>query len=603
MMSQKSNDYFIKRFTKQENEVHKMSEKKLGQLKAIYREARKELETDLAFFIERYATKNEFDAADLQRMLNITEKAKFRYTIKGYVKEIERLGIDTKEAKALKKELDIMAGRTRVSRKQELLTGINYVLGKAGIKSTDVIKNHLIGVVDYVSKDTSAILGNSLSKFDPKLIERIVNQKWNSENYSDRVWKNRTGLARKVMKNITVGISQGHEFKRMSEKLSKDMNVGYYEARRIIETETTGALENAKKQVYKEMGITKYRFIATIDDRTSKICRALNGKVFDLKDRQIGVNCPFMHPFCRSVTVPVVDREALEKKKQEIREREKKSFEKNNKSSRMEKTEVVKTPLTLEKFKGYSKKWKNEVIDKILTEEEQNLLRKKIKNVEENSAFLMRYKSQYFEKLVETDRFMNLFETGISGGVPNIEARMKASKNLFGHNLDKESFVYSEKYGYLSSKDFLKDIDFFSKRHGTSQYGDIIISFNKGKIKDRITYTLDDSLLAGATKAVVPGDFNKNLSLGIDKYNSKKYYGILKNLSESNDAISLTKAIKKENGFFRYIELQYHGDITLDDVNEICFTKDLPKEDIIKILKDKNIKLFRLEDEKIVEIF
>ena len=325
-MSQKNNNYFIKRFTKQENEVHKMSEKKLGQLKAIYREARQELETDLAFFIERYATKNEFDAADLQRMLNITEKAKFRYTIKGYVKEIERLGIDTKEAKALKKELDIMAGRTRVSRKQELLTGINYALGKAGIKSTEVIKNHLIGVVDYVSKNTSAIIGNSLAKFDPKLIERIVNQKWNSENYSDRVWKNRTGLARKVMKNITVGISQGHEFKRMSEKLSKDMNVGYYEARRIIETETTGALENAKEQVYKEMGITKYKFIATIDDRTSKICRALNGKVFDLKDRQIGVNCPFMHPFCRSVTVPVVDREALEKKKQEIREKYKKEI-------------------------------------------------------------------------------------------------------------------------------------------------------------------------------------------------------------------------------------------------------------------------------------
>ena len=351
------------------------------------------------------------------------------------------------------------------------------------------------------------------------------------------------------------------------------------------------------------MGITKYRFIATIDDRTSKICRALNGKVFDLKDRQIGVNCPFMHPFCRSVTVPVVDREALEKKKQEIREREKKGFEKNNKSSRMEKIEVVKTPLTLEKFNEYSKNWKNEVIDKILTEEEQNLIRKKIKNVEENSAFFMRYKSEKFENLTETNKFMNLFETGTSSGVPNTNARMIASKNLFGHNLDKESFVSSEKYGYLSSKDFLKDIEFFSKRHGTSQYGDIIINFNKDKIKDRITYTLDDSLLAGATKAAVPGDFNKNLSLGIDKYNLKKYYEVLKNLSESDDAISLTKEIKKENGFFRYVELQYHGDITLDDVNEICFTEDLPKEDIIKILKDKNIKLFRLEDGKIVKIF
>ena len=215
----------------------------------------------------------------------------------------------------------------------------------------------------------------------------------------------------------------------------------------------------------------------------------------------------------------------------------------------------------------------------------------------------MRYKDENFESLTKTNNFMNLFETGYSSGVPNTNARMIASKNLFGHNLDKESFISSEKYGYLSSKDFLKDIEFFSKIHGTSQYGGIIIKFNREKIKERATYTLDDSLLAGATKAVVSGDFNKNLSLGIDKYNLKKYYGVLKNLSESNDAISLTKAIKKENGFFRYIELQYHGDITLDDVNEICFTKDLPKEDIIKILKDKNIKLFRLEDGKIVEIF
>ena len=273
--------------------------------------------------------------------------------------------------------------------------------------------------------------------------------------------------------------------------------------------------------------------------------------------------------------------------------------EKNNKSS------IIKEniPLTLEKFNKYSKNWKNEVIDKILTEEEQNLIRKKMKNVEENSAFLMRIPSTSIDNLVQKNKFMNLFESGNSGGVPNIEARMKVSKNLFGHNLDKESFVSSEKYGYLSSKDFLRDIEFFSKRHGTSQYGGIIIKFNKEKIKERATYTLDDSLLAGAIKAVVAGDFNTNLSLGIDKYNLKKYYGVLKNLSESDDAISLTKEIKKENGFFRYIELQYHGDITLDEVNEICFTKDLPEEDIIKILKDKNIKLFRLEGGKIVKVF
>lgn len=307
-MKQKKSNYFLKRFVKQENIAHELSEKKQEQLKRIYREARRELESDLAFFIERYSKENEFTAADLKKMLNTKEKAEFRYSIKGYVEEIERLGKDSKEAKMLKKELDIMAGRTRVSRKQELITTINYELSKASLKTNAEMKKHLSEVAEFVIKDTHKIIGgNTLTKLDPKLIENIVNQKWDSKNYSSRVWSNKKGLADKVMKHITTGFIQGHDYKKMSDRLAKDMNVGYYEARRILQTETTGAIENAKAQTFKELGITKYKFIATMDDRTSEICRSLDGQIFDMKDRQIGVNCPFMHPFCRSVTVPIID--------------------------------------------------------------------------------------------------------------------------------------------------------------------------------------------------------------------------------------------------------------------------------------------------------
>ena len=319
-MKRTENKYFIERFTKQENTAHEMSVKKQEQLKAIYRQARKELETDLAFFIERYSKQNGFNYSDLKNMLNTKERAEFRYTIEGYIKEIERLGADTKAAKELKKELDILAGRTRVSRREELIAGINVELAKTSMKEMKVTGKHLENVVEFVYKDSMKILGNNTTaKLDPKFISKIVNQKWDSRNYSDRIWKNRKGLARQVMKNVTNGIIQGHDFKKMSKRLAKDMNVGFYQARRLIETETTGALENAKGTVFREMGITKYQFIATIDDRTSEICRSLNGRIFEEKDRQIGVNCPFCHPFCRSVTVPYVDKEALERKIQEYK--------------------------------------------------------------------------------------------------------------------------------------------------------------------------------------------------------------------------------------------------------------------------------------------
>ncbi|WP_337742457.1 minor capsid protein [Fusobacterium gonidiaformans] len=294
--------------------------KKQGQLKAIYREAKKELETDLAFFIERYSKENNLTVADMKKMLNTKERAEFRYTVEGYIKEIERLGADKEAGKEIKKELDILAGRTRVSRREGLIAGIKVELAKVSMKEKEVTGKHLENVVEFVYKDSMRILGNNtVAKLDPKLITNIVNQKWDSKNYSDRIWKNRKGLVRRVMKNVTNGIIQGHDFKKMSKRLAKDMNVGFYQARRLIETETTGALENAKGVVFREMGITKYQFIATIDDRTSEICRSLNGKVFEEKDRQIGVNCPFCHPFCRSVTVPYVDKEALERKIQEYK--------------------------------------------------------------------------------------------------------------------------------------------------------------------------------------------------------------------------------------------------------------------------------------------
>lgn len=320
MKKKQTNRYFLERFTKQENIAHEMSVKKQGQLKAIYREAKKELETDLAFFIERYSKENNLTISDMKKMLNTKERAEFRYTVEGYIKEIERLGADTEAGKELKKELDILAGRTRVSRREELIAGIKVELAKVSMKENEVTGKHLENVVEFVYKDSMRILGNNtVAKLDPKLITNIVNQKWDSKNYSDRIWKNRKGLVRQVMKNVTNGIIQGHDFKKMSKRLAKDMNVGFYQARRLIETETTGALENAKGVVFREMGITKYQFIATIDDRTSEICRSLNGKVFEEKDRQIGVNCPFCHPFCRSVTVPYVDKEALERKIQEYK--------------------------------------------------------------------------------------------------------------------------------------------------------------------------------------------------------------------------------------------------------------------------------------------
>ena len=613
-------NYWADRFTAEENRINELSKEQVKEAKRQYDIALKNTNQKIYEFYAKYAKDNNISMYEAKQRFNKKELKEFKMSLSEYVRKGQSLNIDPDDA--IIKELKNVSLRVHIERLEALKMEIKAEIDLLSKTMENNLDKHLREVYrdSYYRSAYSIQKGldkfSNIEKLNPELLESLVYKPWTKDNtnWSKRIWGNDGKLVNTLHTNLTQNIITGKPLKEVINTIAERFNVEKNIASRLIMTESAAYHSKAKERCMKDLGCEKYEVIATLDDRTSSICRSMDGKVFDMKDYQVGVTASPFHANCRTVTAPYYDKidgdvnlRASRTEDDDYELVDVKDYqdwydnyvEKNNKSS------IIKEniPLTLKKFNEHSKKWKSEVIDKILTEDEQNLIRKKIKNVEENSAFLMRYKSQYFEKLVETDKFMNLFETGISGGVPNIEARMKVSKNLFGHNLEKETFIFSEKYGYLSSKDFLEDIEFFSKRYGTSQYGDIIISFNKDKIKDRITYTLDDSLLAGATKAVVSGDFKDNLSLGIDKYNLKKYYEVLKDLSENNDAISLTKEIKKENGFFRYIELQYHGDITLDDVNEICFSKDLPKEDIIKILKDKNIKLFRLEDGKIVEVF
>ena len=613
-------NYWADRFTAEENRINELSKEQVKEAKRQYDIALKNTNQKIYGFYAKYAKDNNISMYEAKKRFNKKELKEFKMSLSEYVRKGQSLNIDPDDA--IIKELKNVSSRVHIERLEALKMEIKAEIDLLSKTMENNLDKHLREVYRDTYYRSAYNIQKGLDKFsnieklNPELIESLVYKPWTKDNtnWSKRIWGNDGKLVNTLHTNLTQNIITGKPLKDIIDTIEERFNVERNIATRLIMTESAAYHSRAKERCMKDLGCEKYEVIATLDDRTSPICRSMDSKVFDMKDYQVGVTAPPFHSHCRSVTAPYYDKiegdtnlRASRTEDDDYELVDVKDYqdwydnyiEKNNKSS------IIKEniPLTLEKFNEHSKKWKSEVIDKMLTEDEQNLIRKKIKNVEENSAFLMRIPSTSIDNLVQKNKFMNLFESGNSGGVPNIEARMKVSKNLFGHNLDKESFVSSEKYGYLSSKDFLKDIEFFSKRHGTSQYGDIIINFNKDKIKGRTTYTLDDSLLAGATKAVVSGDFKDNLSLGIDKYNLKKYYGVLKNLSESDDAISLTKEIKKENGFFRYVELQYHGDITLDDVNEICFTKDLPKEDIIKILKNKNIKLFRLEGGKIVKVF
>ena len=141
------------------------------------------------------------------------------------------------------------------------------------------------------------------------MIKEILAFPWSGRHYSSRLWSNRTKLKNAMVEELTQMLIQGKGVKETSKALSKRLDADLKNCIRLIHTEHSYFMGEATAKAYEEMNVDKYQFLATLDNRTSEICQSLDGKVFDLKDRVVGVNASPMHPRCRSCEIPYMDNE------------------------------------------------------------------------------------------------------------------------------------------------------------------------------------------------------------------------------------------------------------------------------------------------------
>lgn len=162
--------------------------------------------------------------------------------------------------------------------------------------------------------------GFSFSNIDQKQVDKVLKSKWSGMNYSERVWRNTRAVAQEVKEALLVNLITGRTERETAEMLTKKFAGGSSKARRLIRTESCYLSNQLEMESYKECGIDKYQYLATLDLRTSEICRELDGKVFLVKDQQPGKNCPPMHPWCRSTTIAIIGENMLEGMKRRARD-------------------------------------------------------------------------------------------------------------------------------------------------------------------------------------------------------------------------------------------------------------------------------------------
>ena len=215
-----------------------------------------------------------------------------------------------------------------------------------------------------------------------------------------------------------------------------------------------------------------------------------------------------------------------------------------------------------------------------------------------------------------TDRYKSQPEVGHGGAsaADNPKLRKKLSKDIFGHG-EIEDRDY-EKCGYLGFSDDVEDWKSSTAR-GYGGTLPVMYTFKKDRMNDRLTYTYGDSLNQRyAISTAGYGGPNPTLE-GLTALDHK---------AEIEDAINVYRRYKagelSYNDFFnrakrdadnRYIELQYHGDVTADDIERISFRRsadmmeafnnmsDERRKRVFGVLRDKKIPVYYVENGKLVD--
>lgn len=140
--------------------------------------------------------------------------------------------------------------------------------------------------------------------FSNQVLQRTLQTEWvNGGNFSKRIWKNKKRLVDMLTNDFAMMVSRGDNIQTITEAFRQSFKASYNDARRLVQTESAFVLEQSTLEAYKENGTERYRFMATLDDKTSRICSKLDDKDFALLEAEVGVNYPPMHPHCRSTTV------------------------------------------------------------------------------------------------------------------------------------------------------------------------------------------------------------------------------------------------------------------------------------------------------------
>ena len=345
-MAQKNRDYWEERQVKREAKAFTTIQDIEKEYKIALEKAKQDINKEISRITTTYMNDNILNYNEALKLLKGDDYKVWKKDLHDYIKEYKNL-LKTAplDAQKLYLEIETLSAKSRISRLDSLKAQIDMEFTKLIFGVEETGKNALNSVYRDTFIEVTKDLGiNAIVSRDK--IKTVLDKPWSGANFSQRIWSNTDKLAQTVKQEIVNGMIQGINLKTMTKRVSERFETAKKnDVERLLRTEVNYVLNQATLDGYKEAGIEKYEFSATLDSRTSQICSELHGEVFEIKKIAVGLNYPPMHPRCRSTTIPIIDYESLIKQGRE--EIEEKDTENNDKEelTNNENRSITKEPV------------------------------------------------------------------------------------------------------------------------------------------------------------------------------------------------------------------------------------------------------------------
>lgn len=150
--------------------------------------------------------------------------------------------------------------------------------------------------------------GKNFYSVNNDVVRQFVDVPWcNGENFSTRIWDDTNRLAQYLRQDLAQGLARGDSYDKIVRNLqSRFSRVNRKNAFRLVYTEATYVMAESTMQPFVQ-DFEQYRTSPVLDAKTCSICRNMRNQVFNVSERQPGINFPPLHPWCRDSFEIVVE--------------------------------------------------------------------------------------------------------------------------------------------------------------------------------------------------------------------------------------------------------------------------------------------------------